>query len=142
MKNGTNIGFESRLFAEIDDNISVNGDVALWVSVLTNLIENAAKYSEPDTRIRVRLYVHQQKAHLQVLDHGHGISETDKKLIFKSFTEWVMKKPELRKELTWSVYCKNIISDMGGDIHVKDNLPKGSIFEITMPSIEYELQIL
>lgn len=35
---------------------------------------------------------------------------------------------------------KNIISDMGGDIHVKDNLPKGSIFEITMPSIEYELQ--
>lgn len=133
--------FESRLFAEIDDNISVNGDVALLVSVLTNLIENAAKYSEPDTSIRVRLYVNQHKAHLQVLDHGHGISESDKKLIFKKFYRVGNEETRTTKGTGLGLYIvKNIISDMGGDIQVKDNLPKGSIFEITMPSIEYELQ--
>jgi K+-sensing histidine kinase KdpD len=133
--------FESRLFAEIDDNVTVSGDVALLISVLTNLIENAAKYSEEGSNIRVRLFSSHQKAHLQVIDQGHGISETDKKLIFNKFYRVGNEETRTTKGTGLGLYIvKNIVNDMQGTIEVKDNHPKGSIFEITMPAIEYELQ--
>lgn len=133
--------FESRLFAEIDDNVSVSGDVALLISVLTNLIENAAKYSDENSTIRVRLYNSHQRAHLQVIDHGHGISDADKKLIFNKFFRVGNEETRTTKGTGLGLYIvKNIVSDMDGSIEVKDNHPKGSIFEITMPAIEYELQ--
>lgn len=133
--------FESRLFAEIDDNVTVSGDVALLISVLTNLIENAAKYSEDGSNIRVRLYCSHQRAHLQVIDHGHGISDIDKKLIFNKFYRVGNEETRTTKGTGLGLYIvKNIVSDMDGTIEVKDNHPKGSIFEITMPAIEYELQ--
>lgn len=133
--------FEARLFAEIDDNVTVSGDVALLISVLTNLIENAAKYSEENSNIRVRLFNSHQRAHLQVIDHGHGISDTDKKLIFNKFYRVGNEETRTTKGTGLGLYIvKNIVSDMQGTIEVKDNHPKGSIFEITMPAIEYELQ--
>jgi signal transduction histidine kinase len=133
--------FDGRLFAEIDDNVTVNGDVALLVSVLTNLIENAAKYSDEGTPIRVSLFINQQTAFLQVIDHGHGISDIDKKLVFKKFYRVGNEETRTTKGTGLGLYIvKNIVTDLGGDIQVKDNRPKGSIFEITMPAIEYELQ--
>ncbi len=133
--------FESRLFAEIDDNVTVSADVALLISVLTNLIENAAKYSDENSNIRVRLFSSHQRAHLQVIDHGHGISDTDKKLIFNKFYRVGNEETRTTKGTGLGLYIvKNIVSDMQGTIEVKDNHPKGSIFEITMPAIEYELQ--
>ncbi len=133
--------FETRLFAEIDDNVSVSGDVALLVSVLTNLIENAAKYSDDQTPIRVRLFSNHHTAHLQVIDHGHGISERDKKLVFNKFYRVGNEETRTTKGTGLGLYIvKNIVTDMEGAIEVKDNHPKGSIFEITMPAIEYELQ--
>lgn len=133
--------FESRLYAEIDDNVTVSGDVALLISVLTNLIENAAKYSEESSSIRVRLFNSHQRAHLQVIDQGHGITDIDKKLIFNKFYRVGNEETRTTKGTGLGLYIvKNIVNDMQGTIDVKDNHPKGSIFEITMPAIEYELQ--
>src|SRR5690606_36593608 len=116
-------------------------DVALLISVLTNLIENAAKYSDEGSNIRVRLYNTHQKAYLQVIDHGHGLSDSDKKLVFNKFYRVGNEETRITKGTGLGLYIvKNIVSDMDGTIEVKDNHPKGSIFEITMPAIEYELQ--
>lgn len=131
---------EGRLFNSIEDNVSVQGDVALLISVLTNLIENAGKYAV-GSPVHVNLQLHNHRAILQVKDEGPGISDIDKRNIFKKFYRVGNEETRTAKGTGLGLYIvKNIISDMGGDIQVKDNQPKGAIFEITMPALEYEPQ--
>lgn len=131
---------EGRLFNAIEDNVSVQGDVALLISVLTNLIENAAKYAL-GSPVHVNLQLHNHRAILQVKDEGPGISDLDKRNIFKKFYRVGNEETRTAKGTGLGLYIvKNIISDMGGHIQVKDNQPKGAIFEITMPALEYEPQ--
>lgn len=132
---------EGRLFSSIEDNVNIQGDVALLISVLTNLIENAGKYAPGESPVRVILRQQHQQAVLQVIDEGPGISDLDKKNIFKKFYRIGNEETRTAKGTGLGLFIvKNIISDMGGNIQVKDNLPKGAIFEIIMPALEYELQ--
>ena len=67
-----------------EKNISINEDCpinlrarinpALMIQALSNLIENAVKYSEPDTIVNVRVEKVEQELKISVNDQGHGIS--------------------------------------------------------------------
>jgi signal transduction histidine kinase len=132
---------EGRLTGSIEDNVNIQGDVALLISVLTNLIENAGKYAPGQSPVRVVLRLRQQTAVVQIIDEGPGISDIDKKNIFKKFYRIGNEETRTAKGTGLGLFIvKNIISDMGGDIQVRDNSPKGTIFEITLPALEYELQ--
>lgn len=136
-----NSRFEGKLIGSIEDSINVQGDVALLISVLVNLIENAGKYAPNDSVVRVELRQRHNQAILQVLDEGPGISDADKKNIFKKFYRVGNETTRTAKGTGLGLFIvKNIINDMGGSIQVKDNSPKGAIFEIIMPAVEYELQ--
>ena len=52
----------------------VNGDAGRLRQVVTNLVENAAKYTEPGGRITVTLEQHDDEAVLRVRDNGIGIA--------------------------------------------------------------------
>lgn len=62
------------------------GDPARLRQVFLNLLENAAKYSEPETTIRVEAHA---KGHdricIVVEDHGPGIPREDRELVFDRF---------------------------------------------------------
>jgi signal transduction histidine kinase len=132
---------EGRIRSAIEDNVNIQGDVALLISVLTNLIENAGKYAPGDSPVRIVLRQTNYDAVLQVIDEGPGISDLDKKHIFKKFYRIGNEETRTAKGTGLGLFIvKNIISDMGGSIQVKDNHPKGAIFEITLPALEYELQ--
>jgi signal transduction histidine kinase len=132
---------EGRLFGSIEENISIQGDVALLISVLINLIENAGKYAPGSEAVRVILRQQHKMAILQVVDEGPGISDADKKNIFKKFYRIGSEETRTAKGTGLGLFIvKNIIEDMGGSIQVRDNQPKGAIFEITLPALAYELQ--
>jgi signal transduction histidine kinase len=64
----------------------VLGDEDELRAVVTNLIDNAIKYSGPQVLVEVELDQADELAvNLRVRDHGIGISEGDKKRIFKRF---------------------------------------------------------
>lgn len=64
----------------------VLGDEDELRAVVTNLIDNAIKYSGPRVLVEVELdQANEQAVNLRVRDHGIGISEVDKKRIFKRF---------------------------------------------------------
>jgi signal transduction histidine kinase len=64
----------------------VLGDEDELRAVVTNLIDNAIKYSGPQVQVEVELdQADEQAVNLRVRDHGIGISEVDKKRIFKRF---------------------------------------------------------
>lgn len=138
---GQTARLEGRFHSSIEENVNIQGDVALLVSVLTNLIENAGKYAPGQAPVRVVLRQQHKVAVVQVIDEGPGIAEPDKKNIFKKFYRIGSEETRTTKGTGLGLFIvKNIIEDMGGSIQVRDNQPKGAIFEITLPAEQYELQ--
>jgi two-component system sensor histidine kinase KdpD len=60
-------------------------DAVLFEQVLFNLLDNAAKYSPPETTIRIQSWRNAESVCLRVLDEGSGIPATDLDHIFDKF---------------------------------------------------------
>jgi len=60
-------------------------DLALSIRVLVNLIENAIKYSSPDTAIRIVAHRADAKLEVSVIDHGPGVPAGEEDRIFTPF---------------------------------------------------------
>src|SRR6195952_2110780 len=65
-------GTQQIIDAEIEPKIEITGDKFALTSVVTNLIENAVKYSSPCSAVGVKLFSKDEKIYLEVADHGIG----------------------------------------------------------------------
>jgi signal transduction histidine kinase len=101
--------------------------------VLSNLIENARKYSPTDELIVAELRKTGNKTILSVKDHGNGIPDSEKEKIFEKFYRIGNENTRSSKGTGLGLYVvKKIIQLYKYDISVKNNIPKGSIFEVTI----------
>ena len=64
----------------------VVADERLLHHILKNLLENALKYSPPDTRVDLTAKVMSDSFILSVLDRGIGVPEADRNLLFEPFS--------------------------------------------------------
>jgi signal transduction histidine kinase len=125
--------------AEIQPHMWMDGDKLTLQIVLSNLVENAAKYAPKNTRILVKLFEDQQQLKLQVIDEGPGVPEEEKKRIFLKFYRVGNENTRKAKGSGLGLFLTaKIVEQHGGSIEVKDNTPTGSCFEITWP--EYSVQ--
>jgi two-component system, OmpR family, sensor histidine kinase KdpD len=60
-------------------------DAVLFEQVLFNLLDNAAKYSPPDTTISIRSFRDRDSVSLQIADEGEGIPPTELESVFDKF---------------------------------------------------------
>jgi two-component system phosphate regulon sensor histidine kinase PhoR len=111
--------------------IYANIDVSLFPSVLTNLVDNAIKYSPQKKDILVELTTENNLVVLSIKDQGCGISKSDKEKIFTKFFRAGNEETRNAKGTGLGLYIvSNIVKKHQAQIKVKDNAPKGSIFEI------------
>ncbi|GFE71225.1 HAMP domain-containing sensor histidine kinase [Chroococcus sp. FPU101] len=101
---------------------------------LLNLIDNAIKYSEPNTPITLRLEHSKEQVTIQVCDQGIGIPLQQQVRIFERF----YRVDEARTRTTGGSglglsIVKTFIEGMGGTVSVYSRLNKGSIFSIIFP---------
>src|SRR5690606_8728229 len=73
------------LRGEIEPNIILHADKFAITNVVNNLVENAIKYSPPCATVEVKLYKKDNNLIFSVADHGQGIPDEEKKLIFNKF---------------------------------------------------------
>jgi signal transduction histidine kinase len=119
----------------IQKDLSANIDPLAIETVLSNLLENAVKYAK-DKPITIELSKAEQKISLSVSDQGEGISEIEKKRIFDKFYRVGSEETRRTKGTGLGLYiCKKIADVHSGTLTVKDNHPKGSIFELKLPEV-------
>ncbi|HZY38004.1 MAG TPA: HAMP domain-containing sensor histidine kinase [Mucilaginibacter sp.] len=117
--------------AEIEPKIQITGDKFALTSVVTNLIENAIKYSGPCEIVEVKLFSKEGKVMLQVADHGIGIADNEKSRIFDKFYRVGSEDTRNTKGTGLGLYIvKEVLEKHQASIKVKDNRPVGSIFEV------------
>ena len=79
---------DHELFVELSSNpVLINGDLARLTQVLTNLLNNAAKYTEPKGRIWLTTSIENDLAVIRVRDTGIGIPSHMLESVFDLFTQ-------------------------------------------------------
>lgn len=112
---------------EVNEEIDVNA----FPSVVTNLVDNALKYSRDRKEICVELQNNKGSALLRVSDKGCGISDEDKIKVFSKFYRAGNEETRNSKGTGLGLYIvKYILNKHNASIKIKDNQPCGSIFEI------------
>jgi two-component system phosphate regulon sensor histidine kinase PhoR len=116
------------------DDFMMTGDEMGLSSIIINLLENAAKYSEQGSEICIDLKKDFNTISLTVSDEGEGIPDDEKKNIFQKFYRVGNENTRKNKGTGLGLFIvKNLVELHNGSIEVRDNSPKGAIFTIQFP---------
>ena len=124
-ENGKVFRFDNRIHRVIKT------DKTLLKQLMTILFDNALKYTDEDGVIELTISANDRNLFLKVSDNGPGISTADKKKIFDRF--YRVDKARTRQTGGFGLglsLAKQITEALKGTIVVKDNKPKGTIFEV------------
>ncbi len=125
-------GCEQLITPVIKPGIKIMGDQFALSSVVTNLVENAVKYSGPCADVAVELTEKDGHPFLKVSDKGPGIPDAEKMLIFDKFYRVGDENVRKSKGTGLGLFIvKEVLQSHDADISVRDNVPQGAIFEIT-----------
>lgn len=117
-----------------EDECLILGDPDLLELALTNLLENAVKYSEKPAEISVTMQVKKEMIKLSIIDKGMGIPEDDVDHIFDRF--YTVNKAHSRKlggaGLGLSI-VKSIVKLHKGTISVSSKMGMGATFTLMLP---------
>src|SRR5437588_2491394 len=117
-----------------DDLPPVELDYLQMDQVLTNLIENAVRYTPPTSPIEVSVQIDGEWMVMSVADGGSGIPLADKERIFDKFYRVLGSQ---RSGTTGSglglAVCKGLVEEHGGHIWVENREGGGAIFRFTLP---------
>jgi len=101
---------------------------------LINLLENASKYSYPDTEITLRMHNSGKRLEIAVTDVGVGVSKADARRIFDKFTRVDNELSDTVTGTGFGLYwVKRIINLHGGSIKVESAVGKGATFIVRLP---------
>ncbi|HSK00298.1 MAG TPA: response regulator [Kofleriaceae bacterium] len=115
----------------------VNGDPVRLVQVVCNLLQNAAKYTEPGGRIRVEWGADSGRGFIRVTDTGRGISPELVPTIFDMFVQERTTSDGAGGLGLGLGLVKRLVEMHGGTAHAESRgLGRGSTFEIALALAE------
>ena len=117
----------------IDTAIQLEGEPLLLQLMINNLLDNANKYSAPETPIFIDLNIVGTNIELTVKDQGIGIVPEERSKVFDKFYRVGAEQTRTTKGTGLGLYlCKKIVTFHNGAIFIKPNQPKGSIFVVQL----------
>lgn len=112
----------------------VMGDMNRIRQVIINVLDNAVKFSPPDSAIEVRLSIDDWIV-LDIKDHGVGISEEDLENVTKKFYKGSSKRSGSGLGLAIS---DEIVRLHGGELRISSVLGSGTTVQVLLPFAEQE----
>ncbi len=131
-----NLTLKHHLHINIPDEMPpVNIDEGRIGEVLTNLVENAVKFSEDNTNIYIRaIYKNKKEIIISVADEGIGIPPELLQKIFERFFQGDGRKAGRRKGTGLGLaICQGIIEAHGGKIWAESKPGQGAKFSFSLP---------
>jgi len=102
--------------------------------VLTNLVENAVKFSEDNTTITIEAHLNGKEIISSVTDEGIGIPKELHHKIFERFFQGDGRKTGRRKGTGLGLaICRGIVEAHGGKIWVESKPDRGTRFSFSLP---------
>lgn len=127
-------------FKKSEEFLMAKMDTRLIVQVVTNIVDNALKYTPLNSPIIIRTRKYKEDLIVEVADKGDGIPEDAKDKVFDMFYTVSNDIADSKRSLGLGLaLCKSIITAHGGSIYVKDNFGGGSIFGFTLPIEEIKM---
>jgi two-component system sensor histidine kinase KdpD len=103
--------------------------------VLGHLIENAAKYSPPESPIQITGEAKGGMVMTSVADLGPGIDDFEQSLIFEKFYRGRDQRMQVQGTGMGLAISKAIVEAHGGEIGVTSQVGRGSVFYFTLPIV-------
>lgn len=121
------------------DELFVTADVGKIQQVLYNLLDNAIKFSHPDSIIKIETNEKHNKVFVSVKDSGIGIPKDDQKLIWDRFYKSDLSRGKDKKGTGLGLsITKEIIQAHGEHINVISTEGVGSEFIFSLPVADDE----
>ncbi len=121
----------------VDTNeLRVVGDRFAFGHVLRNLLTNAAKYSNPGTRIDIEAERIGDTVHLHVRDQGIGIAPEDQRRVFQSFFQSAPALSDRRGTGVGLNVARRYAQLQAGSLELTSELGAGTTFTFTLPAAD------
>jgi signal transduction histidine kinase len=117
----------------LEENVVVNGDYTYLSTAISNIIDNASKYSYPDSTVTVSVNRNGHDCVITIEDDGVGIDMKAADRLFEKFSR-ISNPLSIEANgtglgLYWS---KEVVNLHGGSISVESELDNGSVFTIRL----------
>jgi two-component system phosphate regulon sensor histidine kinase PhoR len=111
-------------------------DPVLLTSIFQNLIDNAYKYSRPDSKeLNINISLRKNNIVFIFKDKGIGIAKTELENVFKKFYRIQNEFNQEGSVGLGLAFCKELINFMNGSISIKSKVGSGSEFTVTLPYV-------
>ncbi len=123
-----------RIIIECDDELELYAHTVLAEQAVTNLVDNAVKYSDEGTDIYITVKENPEDIEISISDSGPGITKKDLKRIFERFYRVdKARSRELGGTGLGLAIVKHVALTHGGRVDVQSTPDEGSTFTIIFP---------
>jgi signal transduction histidine kinase len=129
---------EDRLFLSYGGDLSIFGARSVFKLIIQNLLENAVKYSPPESHINAELLREANELVIKIKDHGYGLEKDEMKKIFKIFHRGRFAEQKAIRGTGLGLHIvKSFTTAMGGKVWAEsEGKNKGSTFYVSLPLSE------
>jgi signal transduction histidine kinase len=125
---------ESGATVEVGDLPTIRGDADLVGQLFQNLFTNALRFrGDAAPRVAVCAFAEGAFWRFRVADNGIGIPAADRERVFELFSRLHRDLPGTGTGLA---VCRRVVERHGGQIHVEEHQPAGSVFTFTLPAAD------
>lgn len=111
----------------------IKGDYDRILQVLLILLDNAICYSKEHSSIEISASIEKKYLSIHIIDHGVGITDEDKPLIFDRFYRVDQSRKDKSHFGLGLSIAKELISLHHGTIKVTDTIDGGATFTVRLP---------
>jgi signal transduction histidine kinase len=120
-----------------ESNCRIRADAEPLSVALRNLLDNAVKYSPPETSVRVEWARAGAQVAIQVRDCGPGIPAAERKSIFEKFVRGSAAAAlNVKGTGVGLAMVRQIVAAHSGEIRLESEPGRGSTFTILLPAVE------